>query len=181
MDMKQTASALEQTLVASHLNDLRLLAQEGSAERLSRIYTVLSHLERRAYLVGTGPYTAGIYRLTMEETVIGRMASPLEESSGKVIDIPVNDWITLTPREVSRVHAKVVREEGEGGATFKLIDLESRLGTYVNGRRLGGDDGSEETTRALEHGDLISLGPSHINTFMFVVISEQEPQESGEA
>lgn len=178
MDLKQTASALEQTLVASHLNDVRLLAQEGSSERLGRIYSVLTRLSHQPYLVGTGPYTTGIYRLSMEETVIGRMASPLEESAGKVIDIPVNDWITLTPREVSRVHAKVAREEGEGGAQFRLIDLESRLGTYVNGRRLGGEEGAEEATHVLEHGDLISLGPSHINTFMFVVIRGEEVAES---
>ena len=185
MDLKQTAAVLDRALVASHLNDIRLLTQEGSVERMSRMYGVLERLGDHAYLIGTGPYTAGIYRLTVDETIIGRLASPMEESSGRVIDIPVNDWITLTPREVSRVHAKIARQKAADGFIFRLVDLKSRLGTFLNGKPLAEtavSDASAEgpTSRPLKHGDLLSLGPSHVNTFVFVQRMKADVEESGE-
>jgi pSer/pThr/pTyr-binding forkhead associated (FHA) protein len=47
------------------------------------------------------------------------------------------------------------------------MEMESTCGTFVNGRRLEGDNG-----QALAHGDVISLGPSQVSTYLFLVKPE---------
>ena len=56
--------------------------------------------------------------------------------------------LTLLGRDVSRVHAEIARD----GDVYVLRDCGSRLGTFVNGERLG-------DPHVLAHGDQIQLGP----------------------
>jgi serine phosphatase RsbU (regulator of sigma subunit) len=65
----------------------------------------------------SGPSVGRIFELIGDVTVIGRS--------------PDCDLI-LEPKSVSRRHARIVREEGE----YRIHDLESTRGTYVDGRRV---------------------------------------------
>jgi len=59
-------------------------------------------------------------------------------------------------------------------ALFEQWDLAwiaDTCGTYLNGARLGSTEGSEEPAAELKSGDVISLGPSHVNTYLFVVLA----------
>ena len=103
-----------------------------------------------------------------DETVLGRLATPLEEPLGKAVDIFCQDVPSLTPREVSRYHA-LVFTLGDIRKRHFIRDLESTCGTYVNGERLQAI-GDKEPVSELKHGDVISLGPSHINTFVFIAL-----------
>ena len=73
-----------------------------------------------------------IYHLLTEETILGRRSDA--------------DLI-LIERNVSRRHARIVREE----SGFTLYDLGSAHGTYVNGQRT--------KQCRLRHGDRIRMGP----------------------
>lgn len=137
------------------------------SDRLVRIMAALKQLKAGAYLLGTGPATTGIIPLTVEEVVIGRAATPLEEPSDGVVDYAVADTLYFGPRETSRLHAKIVRRWRESAPTYVLMDIKSTCGTFVNGRRLEGDGG-----QTLVHGDVISLGPSQVSTYVFFVKAE---------
>lgn len=80
-----------------------------------------------------------------------------DDGAGEVIDIP--DRVSLLGREeaadirlpfdgVSRRHATL----DATGPAVVLVDLQSRNGTWVNGRRLDGPI-------VLRHGDLLTVGP----------------------
>jgi len=56
---------------------------------------------------------------------------------------------------------------GDAQKRYFVRDLGSSCGTYVNGERLQ-SEGDHDPTAELSHGDVISLGPSHINTYVFV-------------
>jgi len=55
--------------------------------------------------------------------------------------------VRIRDRNVSRRHARIVRE-GKGA---RVVDLETRNGTFVNGARLGG-------SRRLRDGDVLEIG-----------------------
>lgn len=150
----------------ARLQDLTLFFAQSENERVQRIATVLEKLEVGTYLIGTGPYTQGVYSAMADEVVLGRLATPLEQPLDKPVDIFCHDVPCLMPREVSRYHAMIYRI-GDAAKTSILKDLGSTCGTYVNGVRLGTDDGDEPATK-LSSGDVISLGPSHVNSYMFV-------------
>ena len=85
-----------------------------------------------------------------------------------IIDYAVADTTYFFPKEVSRNHAKIVRTISDSEIEFKLIDIGSTCGTYVNNNRIDpNDDGV-----ALSHGDTISLGPSLISTYLFYAVSD---------
>ncbi len=83
--------------------------------------------------VAAGPLTNSIYFLTEAEIRIGRDASN---------SLPISDL------SLSRRHCTLLREEG----SYKLRDLESRNGTFVNGVVV--------SEKRLNHGDQISAGES---------------------
>jgi hypothetical protein len=153
----------------ARLQDLTLFFAQSEAERIQRIAKVLEALQSGTYLIGTGPYTQGVYSAMADEIVLGRLATPLEEPLDKPVDIFCHDVPCLMPREVSRYHAMIYRV-GEGQKTSILKDLGSTCGTYLNGARLSAKDG-EEPAEKLSNGDVISLGPSHVNSYMFVVLN----------
>ena len=173
MDNKERTQRIEDLSVAARLRDLAVHMQEGEASRMLKIYAVLERLEPGVYLVGAGPYTQGVYSLAGDEVVVGRQATALEEPLNVPVDLIVNDAVTLTPREVSRVHCAVVREEVDGRVQFRLIERGSTCGTYHNGRKMepttsATGEGLSLTTQVLTDGDVITLGPSGINSFLFI-------------
>jgi pSer/pThr/pTyr-binding forkhead associated (FHA) protein len=99
----------------------------------------------------------------VDEVVVGRAATPVEKPSDSVVDYYVADTSFLTPNEVSKVHCKIVRTPGAAGMEYSLYDLQSRCGTYLNGKAIcQGDEGI-----VLSQGDVISLGASHVSTYVF--------------
>ena len=80
------------------------------------------HLSGTASLVSREPGELAPIYLEKELTVIGK----LEQASDAVISLPT----------VSRVHARIRKEEND----YYLADLNSRNGTYVNGRMLEADE-----------------------------------------
>lgn len=172
MDSEQLAIKLAQLCVTARLHDMALFMKEGEASRIYRFRSVLDHLDKGVYLVGAGPYTQGVYSLMSEEIVIGRLATPLEKPIGVAVDICVNDAVSLTPREVSRIHCAIYRREGVMRDDYWLIDRGSTCGTFLNDQSLEApleetDDEIRRVSQTLSNGDVISLGPSLINTFIF--------------
>jgi len=166
------ASKLDDLAVSSRLHDLALFTLDGRPKRIKQLQRVLSALSPGVYLFGAGPYSQGVVSLMCDEVVIGRMATPLEQLREEAIDVFVNDGVGLLPREVSKVHCVIYRREGVERHDYWIMDRGSTCGTFVNGDRLEiATSGSEEekikTSRALENGDVISLGPAQINFFVF--------------
>ena len=167
-DINAIAESVDRAIIRSRLNALSVMMMTDRADRLTRIATSLGKLISGAYLVGTGPSTVGIIPLTVDEVILGRSATPVEAPADLVIDYEVTDTMYLWPHEVSRVHAKVIRKVGSSGPEFAVCDVGSQCGTFVNGEKVGGQTDSGETP--LSHNDLISLGPSHSSTYLFILI-----------
>ena len=165
-NLRAIAETVDHAVIKSRLNALAAMMMTDRADRLKRIAMSLSKLKPGAYLVGTGPSTTGIIPLTVEEVARGRSATPVEVPADVVVDYQVDDTMYLGPYEVSRVHAKVMREEARSGWQFSVCDIGSQCGTFVNGEALD-NDGDE---RVLCHGDVISLGSSHTSTYLFILI-----------
>ena len=177
MDLAQLALRFERLSVNARLQDTAYFMSGDEATRIQHVQTVLERLDRGVYLVGAGPYTQGVYSLMSDEIVIGRLATVLEKPLGKPIDVFVNDAATLTPREVSRLHCSIYRREGVVKHDYWLIDRGSTCGTFLNDLRLEAPKAEEEdeirrVSRALSDGDIISLGSSFVNTFMFADLRE---------
>jgi hypothetical protein len=158
---------IDQAIIKSRLNSLTFMMMTDRSERIRRIATVLQELPKGAYLIGTGPSTVGIFPLTVEEVVLGRAATPVEEPANAVVDYEVGDAMYLGPHEVSRVHAKICRAKGHSGWSTAIVDLDSQCGTYINGTRVNAIDGER-----LQHGDVIALGASHTSTYIFVEVED---------
>jgi hypothetical protein len=157
----------------ARLSDLALFMDEGQVVRAKRIRSVLAHLEPGVYLIGAGPYTQGVHSLMCDEVVIGRLATVLEKSLDRPVDVFVSDATTLTPREVSRVHCMIYRKEGVTKHDYWILDQGSTCGTYLNHELVPATSSSSPDeislgSRALSNGDVISLGKSQINNFVFV-------------
>ena len=179
MDSMQDAIArIEKMIRASRLNDINMLMKEGQPQRLKEIQEALAKLEPGAYLVGCGPYTQGIYRLSAEETVFGREATLHEEPVDRPLDFVIKDSVTFRPREVSRVHFRINREVIDGQNVYFLADLGSTCGTYLNGTLLenqgaGSSATDAEVSKPLADLDVISLGPGMVNLFLFLIVSSR--------
>jgi hypothetical protein len=166
IELADKADRLNRT---ARLQDLTLFFAQSESERVQRIAKVLEALGSGTYLIGTGPYTQGVYSAMVDELVLGRLATPLEQPLDKPVDVFCHDVPCLMPREVSRHHAMIYRL-GEANKTSILKDLGSTCGTYLNGARLGSTEGGDEAAARLKSGDVISLGPSHVNSYLFVVL-----------
>lgn len=90
-------------------------------------------------VIGRGPSPQKEYTLNQTETTIGRSAS---------------NKIALPDPEVSRRHARIVRESGR----YYVEDWGSTNGTFVNGQRLTG-------RMRLNDGDRIALGDAVVMIF----------------
>ena len=168
----QIASRLDDLAVSSRLQDLALFTIDGRKDRIDKVEKILSLLNPGVYLLGAGPYSQRAVSLMCDEVVIGRLSTPLEAMLDKAVDVFVNDGVGLMPREVSRVHCVIYRREANETHDYWVMDKGSSCGTYINGQRLEQSQAECEeevirTSRPLTNGDVISLGPSRINSFIF--------------
>ena len=93
------------------------------------------------------------------------------------VGMPVTGFRVSSPDaflnvEVSRLHAKVLRQLNHDGPRYRLIDMRSTCGTYLNGEPIPAPDDlsgvlEEDCARPLTSGDFFSLGPSAVNLFLF--------------
>lgn len=164
-EVVKLANKIDRLARTARAHDLSLLLSQSELERISRIAAVLEQLGAGTYLVGSGPYTQGVYSIMADEVVLGRLATPMEEPLDKPVDIFCQDVPCLTPREVSRYHAMIFRL-GDAHKRYFVRDLGSTCGTYVNGEILSAVSG--EAAFELSQGDVISLGPSQINSYVYV-------------
>jgi FHA domain len=176
MDSHQDVAAkIEKMIRTSRLNDLDYLMKVGHGQRISEIGEMIAKLDSGAYLIGCGPYTQGIYRLSAEETVFGREATLHEAPVERALDFSVNDSVTFRPREVSRRHFKVSADRMGSDRVFFITDLGSTCGTYLNGALLEPqkEDNSHldsSVAKPLADLDIISMGPGMVNLFLFLII-----------
>lgn len=166
-EIVKLAEKIDRLARTARTQDLSLMLSQPEVERVSQIAAVIGGLGTGTYLVGSGPYTQGVYSIMADEVVLGRLATPLEDPLDKPVDIFCQDVPSLTPREVSRYHAMIHRL-GDARKRYFIRDLGSTCGTYVNGERLQSGDAGKESAVELAQGGVISLGPSHINTYVFM-------------
>src|SRR5271170_8059689 len=107
---KDAAQKIEKMIRASRLNDLDTLLKDGQVARINEVSEAVSKLEPGGYLIGCGPYTQGVYRLSGTETIFGRQATIHESPVGDALDFSLNDAVTFRPREISRRHFRITRE-----------------------------------------------------------------------
>jgi pSer/pThr/pTyr-binding forkhead associated (FHA) protein len=161
---------LDKLISLSRLNEMAFIVSTDLKLRISKMAEVLKQLRPGAYLLGTGPSTVGIIPLTVEEVVLGRSATAFEEPKNEIIDFAVTDTLYFVPREVSRAHAKIIRKKFDSNTDYTVVDLKSTCGTFVNGTRVS----PEREGVVLSHGDVLSLGPSQISTYMFYMVNEAD-------
>lgn len=182
MDSLESAIVkIEKIIRASRLNDLDYLMAAGQAQRLSEIADSIRRLDPGGYLIGCGPYTQGIYRLSDSETIFGRQATLHEEPVDRALDFSINDSVTFRPREVSRRHFKITQDRKGSQPIYFITDLGSTCGTYLNGVLLEGEkkDASGMDTsvaKPLADLDMISLGPNMVNVFLFLLVPSDREQ-----
>ena len=164
--MNDTDSVLleiDRLIRQSRLKEIEFIMSMDATERVRRMTAALARLEPGAYLLGTGPSTVGIVPLNGHDIVLGRPPTILESPAREHADYYAVDTLYFVPREISRTHARVVRQIGNFGARHVLIDLHSTCGTFVNETRVD-PNGSGVV---LDHGDIISLGPSQTSTYVY--------------
>ncbi len=166
---------IDRVIRLSRLKELEFIMNTDAAERVREIKAALEQLGHGEYLLGTGPSTVGIIPLNAHDIVLGRPPTLLEAPSQLAADYCAVDTLYFVPREVSRLHAKVVRQTGNSGARHLVIDLNSTCGTFVNGR-LVDPNGSGVVLR---HGDVISLGPSQASTYVYYKAAQLRPTNGG--
>lgn len=159
---------IDKLISLSRLQEMAFILSIDLRARIIKMSEVLKQLRPGAYLLGTGPSTVGMIPLTVDEIVLGRSATVLESPQDTVIDYEVADTIYFIPREVSRAHAKIIRHINDLGTEYTVVDLQSTCGTFLNGKRIKIDQNGS----LLSHGDIISLGPSQINTYMFYIVGD---------
>lgn len=155
--------AIDKLIRLSRLKEIEFIMGTDVAARKHEIRAALERLQSGAYLLGTGPSTVGIVSLNTDEVVLGRPPTIIEEPSECSADHYAADTLFFVPREVSRTHAKVIRQTTDRGTRHAVVDLNSTCGTFVNDTRVEPD--GEGTV--LAQGDVISLGPSRTSTYVY--------------
>jgi len=164
-------SAICREALESRQRDVSLFADAGLRTISERFERRVLQLADGHYMLGLGAYNAGLVRLDYDELLLGR---EVPEFIG--VGMPVGGFRLSAPEaflnvEVSRVHAKIVRRGTQSEPVFRLIDLRSTCGTYLNGEELPKPDvegpSEDDCSRELKSGDFFSLGPSAVNLFLF--------------
>jgi pSer/pThr/pTyr-binding forkhead associated (FHA) protein len=165
-------SAICREALESRQRDVMSFVDNGMTGMSTRLEKTLIRLPDGHYLLGLGPYNAGLVRLDFEELLIGR---EVPEFIG--VGMPVSGFRVSSPdaflnTEVSRLHAKLVRRIATDGPHYLLVDMRSTCGTYLNGDPVPKPDdlggiSEEDCARRLVSGDFFSLGPSAVNLFLF--------------
>ena len=165
-------SAICREALESRQRDLGSFVDNGMAGLSTRLEKTLLRLPAGYFLLGLGPYNAGLVKLDeFDELLIGR---EVPEYIG--VGMPVSGFRVSSPEaflnvEVSRLHAKVFRKT-EAVAPYRLVDMRSTCGTYLNGDPIPVPDdlggvSEDDCARPLTSGDFFSLGPSAVNLFLF--------------
>ncbi len=170
--MDDVYSAICREALESRQRDLTSFVDNGMVGMSSRLEKTLLRLPAGYFLLGLGPYNAGLVKLDFDELLIGR---EVPEYIG--IGMPVTGFRVSSPdaflnTEVSRLHAKVTRHPIADGAAYRLVDMRSTCGTYLNGDPIPAPDdlagvSEDDCARPLKSGDFFSLGPSAVNLFLF--------------
>ncbi len=165
-------SAICREALESRQRDVMSFVDNGMAGLSLRLEKTLLRLPEGYYLLGLGPYNAGLVYLDYDEVLIGR---EVPEFIG--VGMPVTGFRVSSPdaflnTEVSRLHAKLLRRLFSDGAEYRLIDMRSTCGTYLNGEPIPVPDDlaqvrEEDCAAPLKSGDFFSLGPSAVNLFLF--------------
>jgi pSer/pThr/pTyr-binding forkhead associated (FHA) protein len=165
-------SAICREALESRQRDVMTFVDNGIAGMSTRLEKTLLKLPSGYYLLGLGPYNAGLVRLEFEELLLGR---EVPEFIG--VGMPISGFRVSSPdaflnTEVSRLHAKVIRRSRVGNFEYRLIDMRSTCGTYLNGEPIAVPDdldgiSEEDCAAPLTSGDFFSLGPSNVNLFLF--------------
>ena len=167
-------SAICREALESRQRDVMSFVDNGMAGMSGRLEKTLLRLPSGHYLLGLGPYNAGLVKLDFDELLIGR---EVPEFIG--VGMPVSGFRVSTPDaflnvEVSRLHAKLFRRRpaNVSAPEYRLVDMRSTCGTYLNGDPIPVPDdldGSteEDCAAMLRSGDFFSLGPSNVNLFLF--------------
>jgi len=154
---------IERLIRSSRLREVEYIVSTDETERVREIMAAVKRLAPGEYLLGTGPATVGIIPLQGRNVVLGRLPTVLEGPAVQRADYCAADTLYFVPREISRTHARIARQIGGFGARHILIDLHSTCGTFVNEEAVDPNGPGVP----LEHGDLISLGPSHTSTYVY--------------
>lgn len=154
---------IDRAIRVSRLKEIEYIMSVDAADRLHEIVVALARLDPGQYLLGTGPSTVGIIPLHTRETVLGRPPTLMESPGEAVADYCALDTLYFVPREVSRTHARIVRQPASLGVRHVVIDLKSTCGTFVNEVAVDPDGPGV----VLHHGDIISLGPSQTSTYVY--------------
>ena len=165
-------AAICREALESRQRDVMSFVDNGMAGMSGRLEKTLLRLPPGHFLLGLGSYNAGLVKLDFEELLIGR---EVPEYIG--VGMPVSGFRVSSPdaflnTEVSRLHAKVTRRQGGDGLEYRLVDMRSTCGTYLNGDPIPAPDdlggaSEEDCARQLRSGDFFSLGPSAVNLFLF--------------
>ena len=126
-------SAICREALESRQRDVMSFVDNGMAGMSTRLEKTLLRLPAGHFLLGLGPYNAGLVKLDFDELLIGR---EVPEFIG--VGMPVSGFRVSSPdaflnAEVSRLHAKVVRRMRRTAPHYRLVDMRSTCGTYLNG------------------------------------------------
>ena len=154
---------IDELIRSSRLREVEFIMAIDRAERIHEIRGALRRLPPGSYLLGTGPATAGIIALNGRDVVLGRHPTALEGLGSPTASHTATDTLYFVPREISRSHARITTDLLEDGPRHTLIDLHSTCGTFVNDNQVD----PEGIGIILRHGDVISLGPSRTNTYVY--------------
>jgi hypothetical protein len=69
----------------ARLQDLTLFFAQSESERVQRIARVLETLGAGTYLIGTGPYSQGVYSAMVDE-LVGRLATSMLAEAERACD-----------------------------------------------------------------------------------------------
>ncbi len=165
-------SAICREALESRQRDVMSFVDNGILGMSTRLERTLLRLPSGYYLLGLGSYNAGLVKLDFEELLIGR---EVPEFIG--VGMPVSGFRVSSPdaflnTEVSRLHAKLFRRILRDEPEYRLVDMRSTCGTYLNGEPIPVPDdlggiSEEDCARPLKSGDFFSLGPSAVNLFLF--------------
>ncbi len=165
-------SAICREALESRQRDVMTFVDNGMAGMSGRLEKTLLKLPAGHFLLGLGPYNAGLVKLDFDELLLGR---EVPEYIG--VGMPVSGFRVSSPDaflnvEVSRLHAKVIRRIQGEGPSYRLVDMRSTCGTYLNGDPIPVPDdlggvSEDDCARPLRSGDFFSLGPSAVNLFLF--------------
>ena len=162
-DIDPLLLSIDRLICLSRLKEIEFIMNSDQADRVHEIQAALRRLPPGQYLLGTGPSTVGIVPLNRREIVLGRPPTVLEHPQQSVADHWAIDTLYFVPREVSRAHVKIIAQPGPEGLCHLLVDLNSTCGTFVNQVRVSPDGPGV----LLEHGDIVSLGPSRTSTYVY--------------